>query len=280
MVALSIQASAALMTRHGQLDEGPSVQIYVLNLDGRRDKCECMKSQLAASPYPVTRFSAISPATLHDVCPHMQNPTMRAHAEPGTMSLVCSNLQVWKHAQKTPTDFVLMFEDDTILGDGFWHKLNSFLRGGCREFDYVMVDPWKTHGDSLVDNEPIAGCAPNDGFMLTKLSIGHNGAHMQLIRHAALKTMIERAESNLAQESTPDKFAFGAARHGYPLRIAAGVAGIATQAHKIGKVYGNFSLPEQCDESVWRDEDRKMAYAGAKDLLAHEQWPFVDYHCV
>merc|ERR1719152_1053960 len=121
-----------------------------------------------------------------------------------------------------------------------------------------MVDPWKSGGETLVENDPLSGCPGDDGFKLTKLSIGHNGAHMQIIRHSALETLIQRAMDDMDHESTPDKFAFGAARHGYSLKIAAGVAGIATQAHKLEKgVLGNFTVIPECGKSVFDQEDRK-----------------------
>lgn len=169
-----------------------SVSVYVINLDKRKDRWECVESQLQGSPYRYKRFSAIDKHSIQDSCPFMRD------GRPA-MGVLCSNVKIWEQeiAQGT-SDFVVVIEDDIALSPKVWERLGDLMNGQCKDsFDYLVVDTFGGAGDGrhALSQHGTGFCADaSPGIHLDK--IRGTGAHMQVIRRSALQQMLDIAKEN------------------------------------------------------------------------------------
>uniref|UniRef100_A0A7S1AIF8 Glycosyl transferase family 25 domain-containing protein n=1 Tax=Noctiluca scintillans TaxID=2966 RepID=A0A7S1AIF8_NOCSC len=95
----------------------PKVQhiaAYVINLDTRPDRLQCMRSQLHGAPVATFRQPAVPKAA----CANLKKDWSvmwgdRDHD--AEMSLFCSNYQVWRQAEASHAEFIVIMEDDVVL---------------------------------------------------------------------------------------------------------------------------------------------------------------------
>merc|ERR1719281_1941773 len=126
-------------------------------MDDRKDKCECMEKQLTDAPVPVERFSAIKLQVTggwgSDLPEGACDGVFRNGQAPGDwrdkgkiLGLFCSNYQLWKKAADQKEDIALIFEDDVVLHEGFWDKINAFVQSNTT-WDFVLLDTygWAEH---------------------------------------------------------------------------------------------------------------------------------------
>lgn len=195
-----INASAAVYT--------PKIHTYVINVDARKDRCQCMQKQLKSAPQDVFRHSA----NTKEECGLEGNMDSmdggRNHE--AEQSLFCSNFKVWEKASQTDADFIVVFEDDSLIKEGFWDKVTNLLSNECSDkIDYLVVDMFRIW--NLQETDPNMGgrrddlCgAENMLFHIPKPVWLGAGAHMQVIRKTYLKDLMQRAKEVGA--GTPDQW--------------------------------------------------------------------------
>jgi len=236
--------------------DGPSAHVFVINLDERTDKCGCMSQQLLKSPYPVTRFPAVTGTTLGEHCPNFWNNRLGGHSANNTMALTCSNVMVWEAAVKlADAEFVIILEDDTILTDDAWAKMEEVMRGGCTEWDYIMVDSW--HGNPHKPMPEFA-CSPRVDLQMYNLTVGYGGSHFQIWRREALRPAIRQMRAE-GYANPMDKVVHGLVTHSHRvhfLRAAAGFFNVSFQAGK--RWFDPARVPEKCRAETILKDDRPV----------------------
>jgi len=183
---LAVPAGALFRPGRVQLAKESVAKIatYVINLDARTDKCDCMRRQLAGKAEPLYRQSADAK------CPHLKRARFKWIAKskiPGAeQSLFCQNYMIWQAANMSgDADYVLILEDDALLVEGFMDRIRDLI-SGCTEFDYLVVDP--TFRSRGVTHPRCPGLSvPKRGVWF--------GTAMQIIPTAFLSRLIRRAES-------------------------------------------------------------------------------------
>jgi len=131
LLATAFMPAGSLRMR-GKSAEEPkpkTAHIYVMNMDSRQDRCSCMKKTLGASPYPIFRHSAVTPANMVEKCPRLaksqtgDDKTM----PPQNRAVWCTHQMIFDRvaSQPEPPDYVILLEDDLKLEQGFWPKLEQ-----------------------------------------------------------------------------------------------------------------------------------------------------------
>lgn len=172
------------------LSSAPSVEVYVINLESRPDRCKCMAMQLDSAPFPVNRQQAVS----MDECRakdglHSNKKVMwgtRNHT--AEQSLFCSNFQIWKKLESSKAEFAVILEDDAILTPQIWDTVKDYV-SSPRSIGFVQVDPLNVKSKMLAESFEIqihekAPMNPNDWFW---------GTHMTIVKRSFVSEMIERA---------------------------------------------------------------------------------------
>merc|ERR1719160_2015617 len=100
------------------------IDTYVLNTDARSDRCSCMQTQLhtiANAPQNVFRFAPVasSECGLKDDTVTMTDGRI-PEAE---RSAFCSYMKIWEKASKSDADYIVLFEDDTVVKPEFYATL-------------------------------------------------------------------------------------------------------------------------------------------------------------
>jgi len=157
------------------------VDVYVINMAHRVERCRCMEEQLAHFPGFIYRQEAST-----------ENDCGLKHAAPNfgmtkaARGLFCTNYKIWHRAANTSADYIMILEDDTIFHPKIFKRLQNLL-GGCSRIDYLAVDPWgrKSHVDPAI-------CRAQQVRVLPRARMF--GAHMQVIKRTALPKLIAIAE--------------------------------------------------------------------------------------
>lgn len=190
--------SAELLTEFEQeasdASERPvTFDTYVVNLDRRPDRCQCMAKQLASAPQGVYRQSAVD----QSVCnlPDDARTLYGNRNHTAEKSLFCSNYLIWQRAKRSRADFVVILEDDAILEPNFWPMIGDFMQ--CSNFDYVTVDSWKAGGGLALDRTD--ACSTRDmGERLYRPNpnkyLDYWGTQAQIIRASFLDTLLGKAK--------------------------------------------------------------------------------------
>jgi len=170
----------ALTYRANVTVDAPAVDVYVINLPERVDKCLCMQKQLASAPVNVHKFvagkgntcnlkKAMSPASAHTAF------DVNAQA-----SLFCSNYHIWELALHSAADAIVILEDDVQLAPNWFQKVTQMIQTVQLRNRYVVVDPINS------------GNAPE--WMTGSGSIqGIWGTHMTILPKAILGQLVELA---------------------------------------------------------------------------------------
>lgn len=180
-------------SEHGQpaggVTSGVKIDVYVINLDDRPERCQCIAKQMENVGFGVFRQEGQK----GNSCGLESSRTEvakqdKADAEAG---LFCSNYRIWKTAQKRDADYIIILEDDAVFSDGWESKVRAMLNS-CQEVDYVNVDPvwW---GSAM---EPVSpeSCAATPSLLLPVPDAW--GTTMQIVRTGFLPKMIEAADQH------------------------------------------------------------------------------------
>eukprot|EP00746_Dinoflagellata_sp_MGD_P125931 gnl/MRDRNA2_/MRDRNA2_60836_c0_seq1.p1 gnl/MRDRNA2_/MRDRNA2_60836_c0~~gnl/MRDRNA2_/MRDRNA2_60836_c0_seq1.p1 ORF type:complete len:290 (+),score=35.89 gnl/MRDRNA2_/MRDRNA2_60836_c0_seq1:107-976(+) len=244
--------------------------IYVLNLKERKDRCLFTSAQLASSPFPVFRMEAATPVTQFDKCPTLEGLRRGVVAEDygekfhsgGQTALYCSNYITWEHAQAQNTEFTVILEDDVILKEDFWQKMQSFLSSDCtgEQWDRVLVDTFRFGVDGCIC--PCAGdaclepphaqknicTAPKNTYSedhVITTARGY-GTHVQIFRTSSLMKYLHQKNAQILDHTIDPEGAV--VRYWNPDVV------------KQADMYASEQLPMSCSDSV--KESNIVALAG------------------
>jgi len=236
----------------------PSVQLFVLNLDHRKDRCLCASYQLGSTQveqgftsFPATRMSAANPSTYMQQCPEMSHAGKVSHS--AAPALVCSNYKVWKSLDANPaTDFAIVYEDDlNIVSKDYWGKVKEFVsKAANQDWDIVFVDPKNNMKAVGEDHMQIlkAGDAASNGL---------SGSHMMIIRTVSATKLIALANNEYAPM---DKFVKNMVRAG--VKVGLWTPGIIQQySARTGlsnRAHQQFPVNEFCSKSSVKSDIKKL----------------------
>jgi len=188
---LSENRSSSLSMKDLKLVSDKKVEIYVINLDHRKDRCECSKLQFEESPYPVYRFSAATSTNHLELCPSLKF----SHKVPESLNLdvrkranYCSHHLVWKAVseREDKPDFVIIVEDDVVVPPIFWKQLHQLLHSDCLNTELIAVD---TYGRGLRNKK--STCATETGVQeLWGSTTDRYGSHFLITPTAILDQLI------------------------------------------------------------------------------------------
>lgn len=224
------------------------MQIYVINLETRPERLDCVKHVLEDSPYPWERFEAVKSDNFKEKCPHME----KSHMTQGgpAQGVYCSNFKIWeKELAHGTSDFVIVLEDDIVFTKDVWTKVDALLNNECQNWDFIAVDTFhiatkdgprgvlreaqQPHGAALCKN--ITG--PVGVYNLRGA-----GAHMQIIRRSALEKLIEMGKEYINEPV--DKVIGKRARE--TLRLGMYAASIAAQFKSAEDQFPGLKKPKAC----------------------------------
>lgn len=247
-------AGAQRRQRLSVRQEPPSLaDIFVVNLDDRKDKCHCMQEQLASSPWPAHRFSAVRGADVQQACPevikgwHQETWDEEALNNAG---LVCSNylvLKQWLNTSMAP--FLIVFEDDCMITDpGMWTKLTEFLQRPCVDWNYLMVDSWSPPG---YEREVAVSSEQCQGMEIHNLNFQFGGSHMQVFTRR-MATWLVKWITDEQKVDVMDKMirTFQLGVH-FDLKAFHVQANFVSQARFVKDM-----VQQQCNDTVGTMEDR------------------------
>jgi len=190
---LSLGNVCSLVVQKAKIHNGLTAHILFINMQESRDRCNCVTGQLKDAPYPVTRIDAATPVTQHDRCPEVM--AKRGSAKNGGQSaLYCSNYLAWNHFfYNTTADYALIMEDDIILQEGFWDRVQGLLDSTCdNDWEYLTVDSFTTS-----KSKKMRGIGLNRKCGEEQLNdIKTRGTHFQILRRSAIPRMIEHAHEH------------------------------------------------------------------------------------
>lgn len=172
----------------------PLVHVYFINIEARKDRCECMSTQLNKVSIPAWRQGAATPETYQALCPKLDITKAVSvqpknhHLTKSEASLFCSHHMLWQRTYDDPNRpaFIAVLEDDTELSPNFSDKLTSFLESECTgaEWDFLAVD---TFNGKL--QNPITQCdAGGQQQVVTRQ--GGFGAHLTIVRTRSLHKLL------------------------------------------------------------------------------------------
>lgn len=246
----------------------PKVDVYVINLKQRRDRCTCMESQLAALPanvyhheasvgadcglregdnmaYPkraCKKRSVFNPCSEEDLAAEKRRVR---HALDSQYGVFCSNYNIWLRGAKSDADFIVLLEDDAIVKP-HWFEETVTLLSECDSIDYLVVDSYSKRSE-----KPSATCAKGQTTRLYEMGPGTMWTHMQVVRTSALPRLF--AHANKTGANTLDFWYRGepAGAGVLPGRTFVWSPQIVSQVSQDGR---HAERPEACKPSVARSD--------------------------
>lgn len=159
----------------------PTIDVYVINLPYRRQRCKCMEKQLESFKGRIFRQEA---STGLDCGLHT---TAHKDIKQGVAGLFCSNYRIWQKAVNSSADYIVILEDDAIWKPDTFPRLAQVLVN-CPGINYLVVDPWGARGPQDTDT-----CQREAVHHLPRTKIF--ATQMQVIKVGALETVLELAKT-------------------------------------------------------------------------------------
>lgn len=196
-----------------------TAHIYFTNLKDRPDRCNCMKQQLANSPYEVFRQAAVNPINFVRNCPGV---VVGGDTNPHQQAVTCSKQIVYDRINRSETkaDFFIIMEDDLQIHNlsHFWTQLHGFLESDCTKevWDMIAVDtfnkkftatfPSAVQGRRRKQEKPLelglnvtnSSCAATNGsfFSLKETQSIRWGAHLLIVKPDAIPKLLNQSMHN------------------------------------------------------------------------------------
>jgi hypothetical protein len=141
---------------------------YVINLDRRPDRWQTFLQQPALNEFKqLQRFSAVDGAKLNipqdeRVSLHTRHNIAkkfrRSHYEictPGAIGASLSHISIWKKFLESDSEYVVVFEDDTLVKDEYLKKIDVLVNYLPEDWDMWLLGThrWSFKGDPLSSND-------------------------------------------------------------------------------------------------------------------------------
>lgn len=174
----------------------PSLEVYVINLESRPDRCRCMAQQLNNVQFSIQR----QPAVPQEQCEkedalHVHEMVTSGLAgdknHSAELSLFCSNYQIWKQLHNSNAEFGVIMEDDAILSETFWSTLLEYVSSPYVK-DFVTIDPFP--GDEW-SGAPFQ-ISPGRDFDIYAAKEGYWGTTVTVVKRSFATLMIQKARQS------------------------------------------------------------------------------------
>merc|ERR1719498_314988 len=189
------------------LKDRKSANIYVLNLPKRKDRCQCMQSQLEGSPYKLVVQEAVEREKVNEHCPGLLSEDKVKKGGETWAAIFCANRLVLEEVSKSADkpDFVIIMEDDISIHPTFLPKLQLLLNDDClttAKWDVMAVDTfpsWWLAGTTPEDQKDLhrvqfKTCSSKANHLshVYRSNSYYVGAHVQIIRTSQLDKVLAR----------------------------------------------------------------------------------------
>lgn len=195
----------------GSLTTLRKIDVFVMNLEHRTDRWECMQKRMTGVPANVNVTRHVAATGLAGCGSKVSTdalniPDSNVQNVDHVYGSFCSNYQIWEQATRSDADYVVILEDDTLLSPDFWDKLTK-LTSEC-SFDYIAVDMFRNLLEqpecgafALVEQ----GCgsdrlfkAPTGTLLYQGKYLGagycYHGIHTSIFRKSFAATLVQRAQ--------------------------------------------------------------------------------------
>jgi GR25 family glycosyltransferase involved in LPS biosynthesis len=154
-------------------------QIYIINLQHRKDRWEaCMKQLNRYNIRNYVRFDAIKP-DLNQIDPvqySQNNLRIDTNYIRGSLGCKLSHLNIIKHAKQNNIEQILILEDDFLMSENFIHKFNSTMQKVKKKnlsFDMLYLGFSVVRSDPYIDTDitnlkKLKNCHTTHAYMLNK----------------------------------------------------------------------------------------------------------------
>jgi len=196
-------------------EKASKAHIFFINMKEATDRRQCVHSQLLDAPFPVTRIEAATRSSQYDRCQEIfSNKKLSQYSTssrrrrpdssgvgPGQSALYCSNYLTWKYFYYNSTaEYALIMEDDVIMNEGFWDRVQSLLDSKCdHDWEYLTVDgratgqakkQFKNLGQEGQCLHARSGREEHIGHMTVRCT------HFQIIRRSAISHLLNHAQTH------------------------------------------------------------------------------------
>lgn len=130
-------------------------------------------------------------------------------------AVCCTNYLIWGAAlaskQKPATEFIIILEDDVLMSEDFWPRIQELLHSDCQDWDYLAVDTFdsknptrlqNTSGITLSEQGDREGdiiirtkCIRRNGEVQPLYTLAGEGTHTQIMRSSVLGKFVHFAET-------------------------------------------------------------------------------------
>jgi GR25 family glycosyltransferase involved in LPS biosynthesis len=116
-------------------------KIYVINLKKNTDRWDSMSKMAENANINITRFDAINGKELASNHPDILKYFVKDHKlNNGQIGCALSHIKIWEDAIKNNYENIIIFEDDAIIPDNFWNKLQSSYNEMPDNWDILYLD--------------------------------------------------------------------------------------------------------------------------------------------
>ena len=137
-------------------------KVYVVNLDKDSDRLENIKNQCKKENIKFNRFSAVN-GNLLNIDTLVKNNKLRLYKNSfnhnkngrsslkGSIGCALTHKKIWEKVAKSDKN-TLVFEDDIILPNNFWDKLNKNIKDVPNNWDIIYLGGVRIYGSRISKN--------------------------------------------------------------------------------------------------------------------------------
>tara|TARA_Y100000590_G_scaffold465990_1_gene639915 strand:+ start:2205 stop:2936 length:732 start_codon:yes stop_codon:yes gene_type:complete len=161
-------------------------KIYVINLKKNKDRLDIFMERAKEANVIVERFDAVNGKELSENDPYIQKYFVKdINLNPGQIGCALSHIKIWEDAIKNNYKNIIVFEDDAIIPNNFWDRLNESYKALPYNWDMLLLG-----GTNL------GGTIYND-FLLKPSNKSNNwGTFAMLININFIKKIIKEIKLN------------------------------------------------------------------------------------
>lgn len=129
--------------------------VFVINLERRKDRLKFVNNQLQKNNIKYTRFNAFDGKKLHQYKNEIDlyiNKNSEIMKNNGQIGCSLSHLILWEKVVEKKMKHALIFEDDVIILDNFNERLNNIIKELPEDYNLVLLGGTTMKG-SLIDGK-------------------------------------------------------------------------------------------------------------------------------
>lgn len=125
---------------------------YIINLDNKKEKFECVSKQLKVLNIQHSRFIALTRPS-----PLFLKKSQSTFFTDAMMGCASSHMELWERIQKENTEYALILEDDVKFLSGFKKRFLFYMSYVPKNWDMIVLGTIMKQGDSNT-LEKVHGC--------------------------------------------------------------------------------------------------------------------------